>query len=174
MAYDQPRSSMQATIRIESRKMVECSQESGVFEQPVWSYKVGCLKVEVTSNPWCPWKLWTKFGATALKDPRSWNPLWVKHNLATDSIASRTLLALRTHLCAGSLNLKNNENIPPPVSNMKIENIPFTLYIYMYIYVYMCMYIYMYNYIYCIYTYSILQWVSHHWMSIWLGATEFS
>ena len=47
MAYDQPRSSIQATIRIESRKMVECSQESGVFEQPVWSYKVGCLKVEV-------------------------------------------------------------------------------------------------------------------------------
>jgi len=68
----------------------------------------------------------------------------MKHNLATDSIASRTLLALRTHLCAGSLNLKNNENIPPPVSNMKIENIPFTLYIYVYIYVYMCMYIYIY------------------------------
>ena len=145
MAYDQPRSSMQATIRIESRKMVECSQESGVFEQPVWSYKVGCLKVEVTPGikSVVSMEALNKIWSPCIEGPQSWNPRWVKHNLATDSIASRTLLALRTHLCAGSLNLKNNENIPPPVSNMKIENIPFTLYIYVYI----CLHVHVYIYI---------------------------
>ena len=141
MVYDQPRSSIQATIRIEPWKMVEYSQESGVCEQPVRATKWDAWKSKShrVSSPWCPWKLWTNFGATAFKNPRSWNPRWMKHNLATDSMASRTLLSLRTHLCAGSLNLKNSwKHITPWSSNMEMENIPLTFF---YVYVYICMYV---------------------------------
>ena len=151
MVYDQPRRSIQATIRIEPWKMVEYGQESGVCEQPVGTTKWDAWKSKShrVSSPWCPWKLWTNFGATAFKNPRSWNPQWMKHNRATDSMASRTLLSLRTHLCAGSLNLKNNEkHITPWSSNMEMENIPLTFFLYIYI----CMYVHVYLY----YLYSIL------------------
>ena len=167
MAYDQPRSSMQATIRIESRKMVECSQESGVFEQPVWSYKVGCLKVEVTP------------GIKSVVSMEALNKIWspcIEGPQKLKSTVSEAQSGNRFHCKQDPACLKNSpmcrklelekqwKHMTPGI---KHENWKYSVhFICIYICLHVYVYIYTYNYIYCIYTYSILKWVSHHWMSI--------